>query len=42
MKPAASLLRTEALVAGYVRGLPIIHGVDIAVAPGEVVTVIGP
>ena len=42
MKPVTSLLRTEALVAGYVRGLPIIHGVDIAVAPGEVVTVIGP
>ncbi len=38
----ASLLHTEALVAGYVRGLPIIHGVSVSVSPREVVTVIGP
>ena len=36
------LLAVERLVAGYVRGLPIVHGVSITVAAGEVVTVIGP
>lgn len=41
-QPGKPLLRTEALVAGYVRGLPIIHGVSVSVAPSEVVTVIGP
>ena len=36
------LLTVERLVAGYVRGLPIVHGVSVTVASGEVVTVIGP
>ena len=39
---SAPLLVVEHLVAGYVRGLPIVHGVSITVAPREVVTVIGP
>jgi ABC-type branched-subunit amino acid transport system ATPase component len=30
------------LVAGYVRGLPVVHGVSIEVDGGEIVTVIGP
>ncbi|MBV8169410.1 MAG: ABC transporter ATP-binding protein [Alphaproteobacteria bacterium] len=30
------------LVAGYVPGMPILDGVDIAVEPGEIVAVIGP
>ncbi len=38
----APLLVVDRLVAGYVRGLPIVHGVSITVAPREVVTVIGP
>ena len=38
----AALLQVEALVAGYVRGMPILHGVAVEVAPREVVTVIGP
>jgi ABC-type branched-subunit amino acid transport system ATPase component len=39
---AAPLLQVSDVVAGYVRGLPIVHGVSINVAPREVVTVIGP
>ena len=39
---SAALLRAESVVAGYVRGLPIVHGVSIEVAAREVVTVIGP
>ena len=39
---SAPLLVVDRLVAGYVRGLPIVHGVSITVAPREVVTVIGP
>ena len=42
MSGQAPLLEVDALVAGYVRGLPIVHGVSIAVAPREVVAVIGP
>ena len=30
------------LVAGYVRGLPVVHGVSIEVDRGEIVTLIGP
>lgn len=33
-------LRTEALVAGYNRS-PVIHGVSVSVAPGEIVSVVG-
>jgi branched-chain amino acid transport system ATP-binding protein len=36
------LLQVDALVAGYVRGLPILHGVSVEVAAREVVTIIGP
>ena len=36
------LLRASEVVAGYVRGLPIVHGVSIEVAAREIVTVIGP
>ena len=39
---SAPLLVVDQLVAGYVRGLPIVHGVSITVSPREVVTVIGP
>ena len=42
MSERAPLLRADAVVAGYVRGLPIVHGVSIEVAAREVVTVIGP
>jgi branched-chain amino acid transport system ATP-binding protein len=37
-----ALLQVEGLFAGYVRGLPIVQGVSIEVAAGEVVTIIGP
>ena len=36
------VLRAEQVVAGYVKGLPIVHGASVAVARGEVVTIIGP
>ncbi len=36
------LLRADRVVAGYVRGLPILHGASLEVAAGEIVTVIGP
>ena len=39
---SAALLEVQQLEAGYVRGLPIVHGVSLHVAPREVVTVIGP
>src|SRR2546428_5558260 len=35
-------LVVENLVAGYVRGLPVVHGVSIEVDRDEVVTIIGP
>lgn len=35
-------LRAEAIVAGYVKGLPIVHGASVQVARGEIVTIIGP
>ena len=35
-------LNVHELVAGYVRGLPIVHGVSIEVRRGEIVTLIGP
>jgi ABC-type branched-subunit amino acid transport system ATPase component len=34
-------LITEGLTAGY-GGSPVVHGVDISVAPGEVVSIVGP
>ncbi len=36
------LLIADDVVAGYVRGLPIVHGISLAVAPREIVTIIGP
>ncbi|MBV9702469.1 MAG: ATP-binding cassette domain-containing protein, partial [Methylobacteriaceae bacterium] len=36
------ILATERLVAGYERDLPIVRGVSISVAEGEVVVVLGP
>jgi branched-chain amino acid transport system ATP-binding protein len=39
---AAPHLQVADLVAGYVRGLPVIHGVSLEVARREVVTLIGP
>ena len=36
------MLAADDVVAGYVRGLPIVHGVSLTVAAREVVTVIGP
>jgi len=36
------VLRAEQVVAGYVKGLPIVHGASLEVARGEVVTIIGP
>jgi ABC-type branched-subunit amino acid transport system ATPase component len=35
-------LEVHDLVAGYVRGLPVVHGVSIAVDRREIVTLIGP
>ena len=35
-------LRVENLVAGYVRGLPVVHEVSIDIARREIVTLIGP
>jgi branched-chain amino acid transport system ATP-binding protein len=37
-----SHLQANDLVAGYVRGLPVVHGVSIAVDRREIVTLIGP
>jgi neutral amino acid transport system ATP-binding protein len=42
MTENGAILRTEGLVAGYVREVDILNGVSISVAEGEVVTVIGP
>ena len=39
---AARHLAVEGVVAGYARGLPVVHGASIAVDRGEVVTLIGP
>jgi branched-chain amino acid transport system ATP-binding protein len=42
MADAPIVLRTEALVAGYERDLPIVRGVDFKVAAGELVLILGP
>jgi ABC-type branched-subunit amino acid transport system ATPase component len=39
---AAPHFQVVDLVAGYVRGLPVVHGVSIEVDRGEIVTLIGP
>jgi ABC-type branched-subunit amino acid transport system ATPase component len=36
------ILTARDIVAGYVPGLPIVHGVSLEVAAGEIVTIIGP
>ncbi|HYF21503.1 MAG TPA: ABC transporter ATP-binding protein [Ramlibacter sp.] len=38
----APLLVAEDVVAGYVPSLPIVHGVSLGVAPGEVLVILGP
>ncbi|MGP1397720.1 MAG: ABC transporter ATP-binding protein [Inquilinaceae bacterium] len=40
--PAEAVLTTRGLVAGYGRDLPIVKGVDVAVARGALVAVLGP
>ncbi|WP_419909271.1 ABC transporter ATP-binding protein [Hoeflea sp.] len=42
MPEATPFLEVADLVAGYRRGLPILHGVSMHVSSGEIVTVIGP
>lgn len=37
-----SVLEVSGLVAGYVKGLPILHGVDVSLPEGQVVVIIGP
>jgi branched-chain amino acid transport system ATP-binding protein len=39
---AAPALAVEGLVAGYARGLPILHGVDLVLPEGSLTAVIGP
>ncbi|MGH8029980.1 MAG: ABC transporter ATP-binding protein [Arenimonas sp.] len=39
---SAPLLSASNVVAGYARGLPVVHGVSIDVAASEIVTLIGP
>jgi branched-chain amino acid transport system ATP-binding protein len=39
---AAPLLQARDVVAGYARDLPIVHGVSLDVAPGEILVVLGP
>jgi ABC-type branched-subunit amino acid transport system ATPase component len=38
----APVFEVEALVAGYFSDVPILDGVDVAVQPGEMVTIVGP
>ncbi len=43
MAPGAEpLLQACGLVAGYRPGAPVLHGVDLAVGPGEIVALLGP
>jgi ABC-type branched-subunit amino acid transport system ATPase component len=42
MSGRAPHLQVFDLVAGYVPGLPVVHGVSLEVARGEIVTLIGP
>jgi branched-chain amino acid transport system ATP-binding protein len=40
--PTTPALETRALVAGYEPDLPIVRGVDLSVAPGELLVLLGP
>ena len=40
MSPETALLEVRGLTAGY-RGLQALHGIDLDVAPGEIVAVVG-
>ena len=40
--PAAKLLGTEGLIAGYVPEVDILSGVSVSVKEGEIVTIVGP
>jgi ABC-type branched-subunit amino acid transport system ATPase component len=42
MSAAVPVLETRGLVAGYVPDVDILHGVDLSVMPGEIVTIVGP
>ncbi len=42
LPPTTALLQARDIVAGYVLGLPIVQGVSVQVAGGEVVSIIGP
>jgi ABC-type branched-subunit amino acid transport system ATPase component len=39
---AVPVLETRGLVAGYIPDVDILHGVDLTVMPGEIVTIVGP
>ncbi|MFO1325962.1 MAG: ABC transporter ATP-binding protein [Rubrivivax sp.] len=41
-EPAAPLLHATGVVAGYVRELPIVHGVDLELHAGQVLVLLGP
>ncbi len=41
-RAAPCLLQARAVVAGYVRDLPIVHGVDFDLSAGEILAVLGP
>ncbi len=42
MSAAGAVLETRGLVAGYIPDVDILHGVDLTVMPGEIVTIVGP
>ncbi len=42
MSAAGPVLETRGLVAGYAPDVDILHGVDLTVMPGEIVTIVGP
>jgi ABC-type branched-subunit amino acid transport system ATPase component len=42
MSAVGPVLETRGLVAGYLADVDILHGVDLTVMPGEIVTIVGP